>query len=113
MKLSILKVKTNFIEKKGFKYRPVLQLNNPGDEYSNFQVAYITSVRPGIILQTDLIIDETKKYFSKTGLLTNSYIRFTKIYTINSSEVECIIEDFSVKENDEVNKILKSLFNII
>jgi hypothetical protein len=53
MKLNILKVKAPFLEVSGYKYRPVLQLNDIQDEHGNIQVAYITTKRPVDILRTD------------------------------------------------------------
>jgi PemK-like, MazF-like toxin of type II toxin-antitoxin system len=112
MKLNILKVKAPFLEVKGYKFRPVLQLNDIQDEHGNFQVAYITTKRPNDILRTDLVIDQDKPYFTKTGLMFTSYVRFSKIYTVSSETVESVIGEFPIRKNTEVEKILKIIFNL-
>jgi hypothetical protein len=112
MNRKILKVKIPYIEGVGSKFRPVLQLSSPSDEYNNFQVAYITSQKPDLHYPTDLLISKSYSKFDSTGLTDNSYIRCSKIFTIDSSMVDLIIGDLPSDLNQKLDKILLTHFNL-
>lgn len=112
MARNILKVLIPFIEGSSSKPRPVVQLTNPSDEHNNFQVAYITSKSPKNKYQTDLLLDQNSPEFEKTGLLLSSYIRCSKIFTINSEMVDLIIGELPKNLDAKLSLVLKKHFKI-
>ena len=112
MSKQILKVSIPFVESAGSKPRPVLQLTNPSDEHGNFQVAYITSQKPNKNYPTDILIEESHNNFELTGLVSDSYIRCSKIFTIDPSMVDLVIGDLPRDLENQLNLILKKHFNI-
>jgi PemK-like, MazF-like toxin of type II toxin-antitoxin system len=91
MNRSILKAIIPYVEGSNVKARPVIQLSEPGDENYNFQVVYLTSKKPNSLLNTDIEIIESHIHFYETGLSKTSYIRVSKIFTIDPSMVQGVL----------------------
>lgn len=60
----------------------------------------------------EVIIKESGKYFSKTGLKTNSTIKVGKIITIEKHLIAGKIGFLSEEHIRSVNKVLKNIFQI-
>lgn len=112
MTKKILKVLIPFVNGSGNKVRPVIQLTEPSDEYNNFQVAYITSQEPSKQYPTDLEINASIPDFTLTGLTKTSFIRCSKIFTIDPSVVELVIGDLPKDLSSDLDKILKTHFKL-
>ena len=108
MKHPILKAVIPYVEGSGNKPRPVIQLNSPCDEHKNFQVVYITSQKPDGNYPTDIEVEQKHKDFSLTGLNKNSYIRASKIFTIDPSMVELVLGDLPEDLTIKLNNVLKT-----
>jgi mRNA interferase MazF len=108
----ILKIKIPFIDTNHNKPRPVLELSSPSDEHNNFQVAYITSKEPEKNYLTDILIDSNHSDFEMTGLIKTSYIRLSKIFTIDVSMVDLVIGDLPADLNQTLNQILITHFKL-
>jgi PemK-like, MazF-like toxin of type II toxin-antitoxin system len=111
-KRQILKVKIPYVGGDGEKPRPVIQLNKPCDEFNNFQVIFITSKKPKMKLDSDLVLNEKGEHFELTGLSKTLYIRCSKIFTIDPVSVECIIGELSEDLNNVLNKKLIKNLNL-
>lgn len=112
MKRQILKAIIPYVRGDGDKPRPVVQLNSPSDEHQNFQVAYITSQLPPQSYLTDIEISQTHDGFNLTGLNRTSYIRASKVFTIDPSMVKSVIGDLPTDLTLKLNHTLKTNLNL-
>ena len=71
----------------GMKLRPVLLLTGPIGSVPEILVAYISSVVPAQLLQSDILIDPAKPEFQSTHLKTVSVLRMHKLATIHCSSL--------------------------
>lgn len=67
----------------GRKLRPVLLLTGPLGQVPEFLAAYISSVAPSPLLQTDIVIDPADPQYATTNLKTLSVLRLHKLATIH------------------------------
>ncbi len=108
----ILKAIIPYVDGSNQKARPVVQLNEPCDEYDNFQVAFLTSKKPKLKLYTDIEINFDHAHFYKTGLSKTTYIRVSKIFTIDPEMVEGVIGNLPLDIDSNLNKVLAKSLNI-
>ena len=71
----------------GMKLRPVLLLTGPIGSVPEILVAYISSVIPPQLLQSDIPIDPAEQEFHSTHLKTVSVLRLHKLATIHCSSL--------------------------
>src|SRR5215831_16893144 len=71
----------------GMKLRPVLLLTGPLGSIPEILVAYISSVTPGQLLGSDLLLDPSKPECHSTHLKTISVLRLYKLATIHCSSL--------------------------
>ncbi len=69
------------------KLRPVLLLTAPVGPVPEVLVAYISSVRPPTLLDSDLVIDPSLPEFQSTHLRTISILRLHKLATIHARNI--------------------------
>lgn len=69
----------------GMKLRPVLLLTGPIGSIPEVLVAYISSVIPNQLLDSDVLIDPGKPEFYSTHLKIISVLRLHKLATIHST----------------------------
>lgn len=69
------------------KLRPVLLLRGPIGSVPEILVAYISSVVPPQLLQSDIVIDPAKPEFHSTLRKTMSVLRLHKLATIHCSSL--------------------------
>lgn len=69
------------------KVRPVLLLIDPLGVVPEILVAYISSVIPGRILPSDLLLDPSSPKHRSTNLKTSSALRLHKLATIHCSSL--------------------------
>ena len=69
------------------KLRPVLLLTPPVGTVPEVLVAYISSVVPGQLLPSDLVVDPAKPEFQETHLKVVSVVRLHKLATIHASSL--------------------------
>jgi subtilase family serine protease len=108
----IIIVQLPFLDNHKSKPRPVLQLTEPSDEHNNFQVAYISSIKPATSYKSDIAIENSISNQEITGLTKNSYIRCSKIFTIDPTLVKYIIGQLPQKQKYELQITLKNHFNL-
>jgi mRNA interferase MazF len=71
----------------GMKLRPVLLLTGSLGSVPEVLVAYISSVVPGQLLPSDLIIDPAKPEFQSTHLKVPPAVRLHKLATLHCSSL--------------------------
>lgn len=76
-----------FGDKPGMKLRPVVTLTSSLGTVPEALVAYVSSVIPKQLLDTDIIIDPTLVEFASTNLKTTSVLRLHKLATIHVSSI--------------------------
>jgi PemK-like, MazF-like toxin of type II toxin-antitoxin system len=108
----ILKASIPFVEGEGNKSRPVIQLNEPSDEHDNFQVVFLTSKKPKSKFITDLEINSNIEHFDLTGLSKTTYIRASKIFTIDPTSVEGVLGKLPKNIETKLNQILTKSLNL-
>jgi PemK-like, MazF-like toxin of type II toxin-antitoxin system len=113
MQYLILLVKIPFIEKEGYKVRPVIQLTDLLDDLGNFQVVYISSKVTTNLQKSEILIDSNLKEFEDTGLMLNSVIKTSKIFTVTESSVKGQLGLLSEELSIELKEQLKINFKII
>jgi PemK-like, MazF-like toxin of type II toxin-antitoxin system len=110
---SIIIAEIPYIEKENKKkIRPVVQLTGILDGHGNMQVAFITSKLNKLNGTNNVTIKETDLGFSKTGLKSSSFIIVSKIYTVMESQIIGHLGILPTAQSNELNRILKSNFDI-
>ena len=69
------------------KLRPVLLLTGPVGSIPQVLVACISSVIPGALLPSDMVLEPDKPEFRSTHLKTTSALRLHKLATIHCSSL--------------------------
>ena len=71
----------------GMKLRPVLLLTSAVGPVPEVLVSYISSVVPGQLLPSDLVLDPATPEFHPTNLKVQSVLRLHKLATIHTSSL--------------------------
>jgi hypothetical protein len=96
----------------GAKPRPVLLLTGPLGSVPEVLVAYMTSIMPGVLLPTDIVIDPAQPQHSGTGLKQMTLLRLHKLATIHTTDVFRQLGQVAAATWNEVEKRLRLLLNI-
>ena len=110
MKYSIFLVAFPFGDISLQKVRPVLCLSEPIGKYNEVILAYISSKTEKNILETDLVLSDQNKYFSQTGLKTNSVVKLHKIMTFPTSMVLRKLGTLSEEDQKKAAEKIQKLF---
>ncbi len=94
------------------KLRPVLLLTGPVGSIPEILVAYISSVIPTQVLQSDLLIDPQTAEFLSTNLKMRSALRLHKLATIHSSGLARYLGQLHSRSQAVVASKLKILLNL-
>ena len=69
------------------KVRPAVCLTEPIGPYHHVVLAFITSLIPQNLLETDLVLDASQPDFALTGLNVSSTLRLHRLMTVTTSLV--------------------------
>lgn len=94
------------------KRRPAIVVSRSLEQKNDVIVAFISSVVPNILSDTDLLFDVSRNDFSKSGLKRRSVFKLDKVATLNktifSGEMGCVGSE-TLKLIDEKLKIALEL----
>jgi len=109
---TIVLTKFPFTDLKAFKRRPAVVVSREDRSGTDCIVAFITSVVPDNLAETDLLLDSRNKDFKKSGLIKPSVIKADKLATLNKSvftgELGAVSSD-TLRKIDERLKIALAL----
>jgi mRNA-degrading endonuclease toxin of MazEF toxin-antitoxin module len=94
------------------KLRPVLTLTGAVGPIPEFLVAYISSVIPKSLLDSDVLLDPTTAEHSATNLKGTSIARLHKLATIHSRAIVRRLGCLSGATTLEVDQKLRTLLNL-
>lgn len=93
------------------KPRPSLVLSPSFGKHNQTIIAYITTNKDEI-LDTDLLIDSSKQYFSITGLKSDSVIKLHRLITVVPSQISEVIGVLPDELVPLLHKNLLRIFNL-
>jgi len=93
------------------KPRPSLVISPSFGKHNHIILAYITTNSEDL-LDTDLLLDPSKPYFSDTGLKSLSVIKFHRLITVTPSQIEDIIGVLPEELVAQVKVKLLKVFNL-
>ena len=93
------------------KLRPVLLLTDPVGNGTEILVAYISSVVPTTLLETDILLDITQDEFASTGLKSTSLLRLHKLATIHITSLKRRLGSSSEGTSIAVHEILIAMLD--
>lgn len=96
----------------GRKLRPVLLLTPPVGAVPEIRVAYPSSVMPGVLLPSDLVLDPARHDHSTTGLAVTSVLRLYKLATIHGRDIVRRLGHISPATAAEVATRLRILLSV-
>ena len=96
----------------GRKMRPVLALSGLVGPVPEVLVAYMTSVIPGGLLATDLLVDPSLPLFAGTNLRAVTLLRLHKLATIHARDVVRIVGGMTPAAMIEVETRLRMFLNL-
>jgi len=101
-----------FGDRAEMKVRPVLRLTAPIGPASEIIVAYISSVVPDALLDSDLLIDPAGPGFPETRLKTASVLRLLKVATIHARSLRRRLGNIDSSMHDTIQHKLHALLNL-
>lgn len=96
----------------GMKLRPVLSLTGPVGSVPEVLVAYISSVLPTTLLDSDLVLDPKTREHAATNLKTTSVLRLHKLATIHTSSIVRQLGAVSPATRLEIDDKLRTLLKL-
>src|SRR5262245_4169085 len=96
----------------GMKLRPVLLLTGAVGSVPEVLAAYISSVVPTQLLQSDILLDPNKPEFRGTHLKTISTLRLHKLATIHTSSIVRYLGIMDLPARDLVSTKLRELLRL-
>jgi mRNA interferase MazF len=96
-----------FTDLSSTKRRPALILSPKESIQGDYIVAFISSVVPNFLLETDFLISNPKENYFESGLEKDSIIKTDKLVTLNKSVFTGIIGNFTLENMEIVDKKLK------
>ncbi len=96
----------------GMKLRPVLLLTPPVGPVPEVLVAYISSVVPGQLLPSDLVLDPTSPESRTTNLKTRSALRLHKLATIHCASLARYLGNIGAGMQSMVTARLRDLLQL-
>lgn len=100
---------TNFTSS---KRRPALILSANNELKKDVIVAFISSILPQYFLASDIILTETQKSFTETGLHKSSVVKLDKVMTIDIDLITGELGKISDELIVEVNQKIKIIFDL-
>jgi len=104
---TIVLTKFPFTDLTTFKRRPAIIVSKDNRSNTDFIVAFITSVVPVKLSDTDLLLDSGNKDFKKSGLRKPSVIKSDKLATLNKSIFSGELGSVSLQTLKEIDSCLK------
>ena len=101
-----------FTDLKAFKRRPAIIVSRERKTSADFIVAFITSVIPAPLSDTDLLFDRHRNDFVKSGLIRDSVIKLDKLATLNKAIFSGELGSVSAKTLREIDMRLKIALNL-
>jgi mRNA interferase MazF len=95
------------------KLRPAVCLTEPLGQHRHIVLAFITSLTPADVLDSDLILDSTDVDFTQTGLRMASTLRLHRMMTVTSSLILRQLGELSPRLQFEVDGKLRNLFRLV
>lgn len=93
------------------KPRPSLIISPSFGKHNQVILAYITKDKQEI-LDTDLLIDSSKAYFTATGLKNDSVIKLHRLITVAPSQIGEVIGNLPEELIPQVRKNLLKVFQL-
>lgn len=93
------------------KPRPSLIISPSFGKYNHTILAYITTDLEDM-LDTDIFIDSSQAYFSKTGLRLSSVLKLHRLVTVTPSQIDEIIGTLPEELISELKKKLIKVFRL-
>ena len=97
---------------RGMKLRPVLVLTGLLGAVPELLVAYISSVIPKPLLQTDILLDPARPDYAETKLKTVSVVRLHKLATIHRRSLVRYLGKVSLSVATDVATRLRTMLNL-
>jgi mRNA interferase MazF len=94
------------------KVRPAVCLTDPIGQHRHVIVAFITSQIPSDLLATDVVISQTDRDFSATGLRVSSTLRLHRLMTVSVAIIQRELGTLKPNQLLDVDAKLKSLFRL-
>ena len=109
----IVLAKFPFTDLSSSKRRSVLVIAKSKSQENDFVVAYILSVIPENLSETDQIITPLDKDYIETGLTRSSIFRMDKIATLEQSVFVGELGEISIELFEELNMKLKIVLDLV
>ena len=90
------------------KPRPALVISPAFGKHKQIVLAYITTDSKDL-LQTDILLESSKQYFSSTGLNVDSVIKLHRLITVTPSQIG---ESIGTLPDEIVPKVKKKLLKV-
>jgi len=100
-----------FGDRAEMKLRPVLLLTGPVGNGTETLVAYISSVVPATLPNSDILLDITETEYAFTGLKGTSLLRLHKLATIHTTSLKRRLGIISGATSVAVREKLNSMLN--
>lgn len=110
MKYKVVLVPFPFDDLTTNKVRPAVCLTEAIGQYRHVVLAFITSQKPKILENSDLIVEEGEKEFTMTGLRVSSTLRLHRLLTLPTRMIRRELGILSPRLRKKVNLILSELF---
>lgn len=93
------------------KPRPALIISPSFGKHNQVILAYITKNKQEI-LETDLLLDSSKAYFTATGLKSDSVIKLHRLITVAPSQIGEVIGEMPKELTFQIKKKLIKVFQL-
>jgi mRNA interferase MazF len=88
MRYDVVLVPFPFDDLSGSKVRPAVCLTDPVGVHRHVVLAFVTSVIPASLEQSDVLLDPVDPEFSRAGLKVRSSVRLHRIVTVSSAIIQ-------------------------
>ncbi len=111
-KYKVVLVPFPFDDLSSSKVRPAVCLTDPIGPYRHVVLAFITSRVPATPLATDVVIHDSDRDFSATGLRVSSTLQVHRLMTATTSLIRRELGHLSSRMQSEVDSRLRTLFEL-
>jgi len=112
MRGKVVLVPFPFDDLMAIKVRPAVCLTDPVGPHRHVIMAFISSLTPADLLETDMILNSGQADFAMTGLRMTSTIRLHRLMTVTTALVRRELGQLSPRMQDEVANRLRRLFGL-
>ncbi len=112
MKGRIVLVPFPFDDLSASKVRPAVCLTDAIGDHKHLIVAFISSVVPSSMLDSDLLIETSHPDFNRTGLRVTSVVRLHRMMTLSSNMLQRELGTLSPKLWQDVTARIEKLFGM-